>query len=96
MTRTPRRTLRIPDAKWDAGWPLNGRMVEAIIREYRGRDPVPRIRAAEMELGRFYLDRRARGDKTELGWTEYRDTVWVRRRQLDQSPRSAISREHRE
>lgn len=60
----------------ETGWPLDAGMVQAIIREYRGRDPVPRIRAAEMELGRIYLERRARGDKTELGWTEYRDTVW--------------------
>ncbi len=59
-----------------SGWPLDARMVEAIIQEYRGRDPVPRIRAAEMELGRIYLDRRARGDKTELRWAQYRDTVW--------------------
>ncbi|BBN50819.1 hypothetical protein JPH1_52940 (plasmid) [Mycobacterium avium subsp. hominissuis] len=42
----------------------------------RGRDPVPRIRAAEMELARIYLERHARSDKTELSWAEYRDTVW--------------------
>ncbi len=58
------------------GWPLDAGMVQAVIREYGGRNAAQRIRAAELELGRIYLDRRARGDKTELAWTEYRDTIW--------------------
>ncbi|ART74329.1 hypothetical protein BTO20_37540 (plasmid) [Mycobacterium dioxanotrophicus] len=59
------------------GWPLDDQMVQAVIDEYHGRDPVARIRAAEMELGRIYLERRARGDKTSLPWKQYRDTVWA-------------------
>ncbi|SHX98492.1 Uncharacterised protein [Mycobacteroides abscessus subsp. abscessus] len=60
----------------ERGWPLDNGMVDAVIREYRGRNPVPRIRAAELALGRLYLERRRKGDKAELGWSDYRDMVW--------------------
>jgi hypothetical protein len=58
------------------GWPLDAAMTKAIRQEYLSQDAAKRIRAAEMALGRIYLKRRAAGDKTELGWREFKDVVW--------------------
>jgi hypothetical protein len=60
----------------ELGWPLDTGMSDAVIHEYSGNNAVPRLRAAEMALGRIYLERRARGDKTELRWVDYRRIVW--------------------
>lgn len=63
-----------PDWLRTYGWPLDQGMQQAIRDEY------PRVSgivlAVERELGRFYLDRRAGGDKTPLSWRELRDLVW--------------------
>lgn len=72
-----------------SGWPMDAAMKQALLEEYGGRRTVPNyaeiVRTVEKELGVIYLARRAAGDKTPLGWNEYRDTVW---RVADQAVRT--------
>ncbi|WP_128644976.1 hypothetical protein [Rhodococcus sp. BS-15] len=56
-----------------AGWPMDSAMRDALRHEGHMSADIVRI---ERALGQIYLDRRAHGDKSEMPWSEYRDTVW--------------------
>ncbi|OBF77110.1 hypothetical protein [Mycolicibacterium fortuitum] len=64
----------------ESGWPLDAGMKEVLLKECGGRRQAPTyahiVRAVERGLGKIYLERRQRGDKTPLPWIEYRDEVW--------------------
>lgn len=68
--RTCQRHLR------ERGWPLDDGMRDAIRDVYTGRGTAV-ISAVERGIGAVYLERRARGDKTELPWRELRELVWT-------------------
>ncbi len=58
-----------------SGWPLDDRMRQALFDELPGKATDTLIEV-QRRLGRFYLARRAQGDKSTLPWREYRDLVW--------------------
>jgi hypothetical protein len=60
------------------GWPLDGLMSLAVMREY-SRPPgrgARTVREVERSLGQFYLERRRSGDKSVLAWSDFKALVW--------------------
>ncbi|MCV7003479.1 hypothetical protein [Mycolicibacterium alvei] len=58
------------------GWPLDDAMRRAVFEEYGTKAAVAILRHVQLGLGAIYLTRRLAGHKTEMRWTDFRDTVW--------------------
>ena len=59
----------------ERGWPVERAMQDAIRRELDG-PAAAVIQHVEKRLGELYLARRAKGDRTQLSWREYKDALW--------------------